>query len=276
MPIVKSLDDVISEIKSSGYDYAYIDDNDRQGTINSINFKDIELTQYYYNDGNEDIVKPTINLILAQFFIEKKGLDKSLLRKRTINVISLFSQKPYFYPGKTNKMLYLLKNNVVIGYVDGNSTDNKLNDLGSYEVYIDYVSIIDEYRGKKLCKLMVQLFLLSVNDSNNKKLSFLLINAGKEIACKCYFNAFNECGYTSFLYNYDVENNKLMDTQNELVRIKMSPSTCDSDINIQTFMGFIYRGSSGGKTKKTKKTKKLKIKKLKMKKRKTKKLKMKK
>ena len=254
MTNVKSLYDVITEIKRSGYDYAYIDDNGIQGTINAENFKDVEIAKYYYNDGNEYIVRPT-NLILAQFSMERKGLNVGLLKKITDNAKSLYLQKPYFYPGKTNKILYLLKNNVVIGYVEGNSLDSKLNELGSYEVYIDYVFIIDEYRGKKLCKLMVQLFLLSVNDSSNKKLSFLLINAGKEIACKCYFNAFNECGYTSFLYSYDVENDKLVVNQNELVREKMSPSTCDSDIDTLTFMGFLYSGSSGGKTNKTKKLK---------------------
>jgi D-alanyl-lipoteichoic acid acyltransferase DltB (MBOAT superfamily) len=117
---------------------------------------------------------------------------------------------------------------------------------------------------------MVQLFILNTNFSNKQKLSFGLMNIGKDISCKCYFDAFNECGYTSFSHIYDE------DGSDNLIKTKMTRDSCD--INYEMYMEFIPNMSSGGnyKKSKTKKTKKSKTKKSKTKKSKTKKSKTKK
>jgi hypothetical protein len=139
-----------------------------------------------------------------------------------------------------------------------------------YKVYINNVDIDSDSQSKRLCKIMVQLFLLNANVSAGENLSFYLTNAGGQISCRCYTNAFKECGYKVFGYIEEPRG------RHDTITIKkeMTVDLCktfysdpdDNDAYIQ--MGFVYSGISGGKrsgskskNKKTKKSGKIKTKK---------------
>ena len=112
---------------------------------------------------------------------------------------------------------------------------------------------------------MVQLFLLNANVSAGENLSYCLSNAGGQISCRCYTNAFKECGYKVFGYIEEPHG------RNDTISIKkeMTVDLCktiysdpDDDGDI-IHMGFLYSGVSGGKrsgskrkNRKTKKSKK--------------------
>jgi hypothetical protein len=148
------------------------------------------------------------------------------------------------------KILYLLKDRNIIGHIKGHSNLSHLTSFEdyTYDVYIDYVFIDNDFRNKKLCKIMVQLFLLNANLSANNKISFLLLNSGGEISCKCYFDAFNECGYKIFAYQYDWEKEEMATTRTQIIR--------DNCANHEMYMSFIPNNVNGGKYKKNKKSKK--------------------
>jgi hypothetical protein len=119
----------------------------------------------------------------------------------------------------------------------------------------------------------MKLFILYANISANKHLSFSLINSGREFACRCYTNAFNECGYKA---QYFFENpNELSDITADLCKKiykkttndETPPNDNDQEDNI-IYMMFEYKNKRkrvGGKrswskrkTKKTKKSRKIK------------------
>jgi len=126
---------------------------------------------------------------------------------------------------------------------------------------------------------MVQLFLLNANASAGENLSYWLTNAGGQFSCRCYTNAFKECGYKVFGY---IKEQPYGRDDTKRVKKEMTADLCKTiyrnpkilgENNI--YMGFVYSGVSGGKRKNSK-TKKSKTKKSKTKKNKTKKSKTKK
>ena len=197
-------------IRSNRYNYIYIDDNRIYGTLdNSVFINDI-----------------------------KKIKGKNTLVKR----IYFTPLKPVFRPNNNQMILYLIQDEVIAGYIQGSTDTSEIND--SYDIMIDYVSISDEHRGKKLCKLITQLFLLNVNLSYGRNLSFALLNIGKEIGCKCYYDAFTENGYLTFFY--ETNNYKIIGEPKN-----MTKNLCSVYKDQMISMIFIYRNLSGGKSKKT-------------------------
>ena len=176
------------------------------------------------------------------------------------------------------RMLYLLKDKGVIGNSDkevvGSIKSNwekpkKYNDeQDEYQVYINNVDIESDEQGKRLCKLMVQLFLLSANDSAGQNLSFHLTNAGGKISCRCYTNAFRECGYKTYVY---------IESDDDSIRKEGTIELCEElypdpdDTGEHTTMGFIYSGVGGGKRSDSKRKKTKRQKNRKQKRNKTKK-----
>jgi hypothetical protein len=101
-----------------------------------------------------------------------------------------------------NQVLYIIKQDIIIGYVKGNMITEDLHEyMDESDIYIDSVKINIQNQKKGLCKMMVKLFILCVNNSKNNYLSYILANTGGTVSCRCYINAFNECGYLSFLYD---------------------------------------------------------------------------
>jgi len=156
---------LVDILKNHKLEYMYIDDNTINGTLNSNVFKN-------------------------NF-------------KKNISIKRIYSSKIYFTPDKNNIILYLIDNTNIIGYIKASCDSSNINKQISEhsDIIIDYVSIDDKYRGKKLCKLMIKLFLLNANLSYGRNLSFCLYNIGRDISCKCYFDAFTDFNYSTFFYN---------------------------------------------------------------------------
>jgi len=147
---------------------------------------------------------------------------------------------------------------------ESQSESDTENATDEYQVYINNVDIDSDSQGKRLCKIMVQLFLLNANASAGENLSYWLTNAGGQISCRCYTNAFKECGYKVFGYIEEPHGRDEITTKKEmtvdLCKTIYSDPDDDGD-HIQ--MGFVYSGVSGGKrsgsklkNRKTKKSKK--------------------
>lgn len=243
-----SLSIITNEIKHMGYDYMYIDDNGIHGTLDSNPF--INVKKYYYIDskGKKRYMPHTRDIGIINRNLKERNVDSSLLKEDETISKEIYSYPLFFTPNENNMNLYLIQGENVIGYVTGSSDTSKITEINEItettgakiEIVISYVNIDNNYRGKKLCKLMVQLFLLNVNSTYSKKLSFFLYNVGGIAACRCYFTSFNECGYDTFYYTVDDKEQKTM-TNKELCNENMLR------------MVFLYRGIPGGKRKKNKK-----------------------
>ena len=162
----------------------------------------------------------------------------------------------------TNKTLNLLKNNRIVGHVKSNTNENDLQYFSDYkyDMYIFNVNVDEEHRNKRLCKIIVKLFVLNSNAMANTQLSYLLLNIGKDISCKCYYRAFNECGYDVFAYKYNVKEGELDSVRTPIINVNEC-SKYDPDLAEEMYMAFVYRGLYGGKNqpckmKKTRKTNK--------------------
>ena len=278
-PTIESLQRIL---QTKCYYYAYIDDNGVRGPIDMSEFKEGEPeTNYYYDEDGINL--PYDNV---KFSVENKleihrlrfNQPKILPKSTQLPTLKLYNETRLFVKGKGMRMLYLLKDKGVIGNSDkevvGSIKSNwekpkKYNDeQDEYQVYINNVDIESDEQGKRLCKLMVQLFLLSANDSAGQNLSFHLTNAGGKISCRCYTNAFKECGYKVYAYvddQYINEDGDEDDTRE--VRKEGTLEYCEElypdpdDTGEHTTMGFIYSGVGGGKRsdskrKKTKRHKK--------------------
>ena len=124
------------------------------------------------------------------------GVDTNMIN----NSKQLNFELPIYTLG--NQVLYIIKQDIIIGYVIGNIITEDLHEyMDESDIYINSVKINTQNQKKGLCKMMVKLFILCVNNSKNKYLSYILANTGGAVSCRCYINAFNECGYLSFLYD---------------------------------------------------------------------------
>ena len=265
------------------YYYVYIDDNGIRGTLDKSEYKEGTKTMYYGEENgvkgplyyNKDFAETTINSG------RKKTDDRILVNSIELPILQLnykTSEESIFFTGKGMRILYFLKDKGVIGNRDKEvvgtvvSTNNgmKIRVPDEYEVYIDNVDI-DKYSQRKgLCKLMVKLFILNANVSAGKNLSFSLINAGGEKACRCYTRAFNECGYKVFGYinEGDTKNIKKEMTVELCEDIYKNPADNHEDDD-SIYMGFVYTGVINGgkrsgskrKNRKTKKNRKIKTRK---------------
>ena len=123
-------------------------------------------------------------------------IDASRAVKSTNNMENMF--KTYKY-NEDNICVYLINKeiNKIIGYVISKKPDTK-DDI----VILD-VAIHPAYRKKGLCKIMIQYFILSVNESIKNVKSFELLNAGEEPSFRCYLSGFSECGYVSHIIEND-------------------------------------------------------------------------
>lgn len=171
-----------------------------------------------------------------------------------------------FIDDKTKKTLNLLKNNIIVGYVEGNTDDINFKMFSDYisdykyDIYISNVNVNEEHRNKNLCKIIVKIFVLHINAVADKQLSYLLLNTGKDIACKCYYKAFHECGYNVFAYKYNVDEGELNSFSTPIININECGNH-EPHLASEMLMAFIYNKQYGGKnilrnTKKTKKTNK--------------------
>lgn len=187
---------LVDILKSHNLHYMYIDDNTINGTLNPNVFKN--------------------------------NLKGKILRK------GIYSSKIFFTPNKNNIILYLIDNKDIIGYIqasfDSSNINNKISEHS--DIIIDYVSINEKYRGKKLCKLMIKLFLLNANLSMNRNLSFCLYNIGGDISCKCYFDAFAYFDYSTFFYNL----NKKFEVTEKKSRMNRNICNLSKDYLIMIFI----------------------------------------
>ena len=200
-----TLSNVITEIKDKGLEYIYIDEMGESGSI-----------EYNHDIINRSTIENTFE-------------------------VPLFDLNAY---GKMC-VVYIIKSDIIVGYVCGykNFDDSYRDKNNNPYVYISYVEIKENNRRQGLCKLMIQLFLLSVNESEKQTRSFNLENTSGSTSCKCYFDAFTECEYLTYSYNNEPE-----EDGKELMTREM----CDTR---ETAMAFVYRGLIGGKMKTNKKTK---------------------
>jgi hypothetical protein len=250
--------EVTNKIKSKGYDYMYIDDNTINGTLDSSVFQNVKKLYYITKSGEKKYVRAGINPPLLNLFLSKEGLDITALKEDDFPDKQIYSHSKVFSYNKNIINIYLIEGETVIGYITGSSNTSEIP-TSNFDIVISYVHIDPHHRGNKLCKLMTQLFLLNVNLSFETNLSFGLYNLGEEISCKCYFDAFTECGYETFYYNvYD----DLRNTEGKI----MSRNLCSSNVIIMTF---IYGDIASGKYKRIRKNNKTKNRKRKNNKRKS-------
>lgn len=224
----------IKNIQKKGYDFIFIDENGIIGTIDNITQesmneiisnstikeKDTRRNYYYIDNGKKQKLPWFVRR--REEKIKELGLLPDEIEEEIEEFdIELFS--PSVITNK-NKRLYILHNNYIISYIGAMANDIDVN--------IDFVEVNPNYRNKRLCRLMMKLFIRIVN--NSRKLTFSLKNAGGEISCRCYVNAFTEIGYKSY---YNVE-------ENEWAEINIA------NCNIEPYrMKFVYQQSSGGKRK---------------------------
>lgn len=230
--------EVTNQIKRKGYDYIYIDDNRINGTLDPSVFKDVKKLYYIKKSGQKKYVKAGINPAILNSFLSKEGLDITALKEDDFAEKQIYSHPTVFSYNKDMINIYLTEGETVIGYITGSSDTSEIP-TSNFDIVISYVNIDPRHRGNKLCKLMTQLFFLNVNLSFESNLSFGLYNIGEEISCKCYFDAFTECGYQTFYYNIDDD---LQNTEGTI----MPRNLCSNDVII---MIFLYVDTSSGKYK---------------------------
>jgi hypothetical protein len=251
--------EVTNQIKSKGYDYMYIDDNTINGTLHPSVFQDVKKLYYIKKSGEKRYVSAGINPALLNFFLSKDGLDITALKEDDFPDKQIYSHSNVFSYNKDMINIYLIEGETVIGYITGSSNTSEIP-TSNFDIVISYVHIDPHHRGNKLCKLMIQLFLLNVNLSFETNLSFGLYNIGEEISCKCYFDAFTQCGYQTFYYNVDDD---LQNTEGKI----LSRNLCSSNVIIMVFL-YVDTASGKYKIKKIKKINKTKNRKRKNNKRK--------
>lgn len=255
-----NLSNVISQIQALGFDYMYIDDDGIEGTLDPNVFRTVKRYYYLNNDGNEVYLsedKKIAEDIVKQLDLNDELDDDEIYQEENFSK-QIYSFDDVFYEGMRKTNIYLIDKKVesplVICRILGTFNTFGTNRLTgeAFDVEIEHVEVNENYRNKKLCKLMTQLYLLIVNKRHKRNLSFALynINEAKDISCKCYFDAFNECGYVANYYQLNIAFKILAKGTN------MTKNLCDEKKNDMLLMTFRYRdiGTFGGK--KNKKSKK--------------------
>lgn len=157
-------------------------------------------------------------------------------------------QPTSFIPDNNKFVFYLTHHDNIIGYISG-KYNYLIDDDDTDYVHLSYVEINKSSRGKGLCKLMIQLCTLIINNEKGTKCSFHLENAGNKISCKCYFDAFNECGYSGYYYTEDIETKKRMNKNTCITIYDKNDEDEDEDEDNDIYLVFIPKSSdsTGGK-----------------------------
>ena len=159
----------------------------------------------------------------------------TMIRNSTIKSEDKIIYRPHSFLIRENIMFYLIKDDIIIGFIE--SSINKDRRLLAFDIYIDYLKLHPDFIGQKICKIMMKMFINTINIGKSEPLSFVLENFGGIPACRCYINSFSELGYTAF---------------DAITTTNLSIDKCDEYDEI--LMGFMYGMEEqlvhGGKNKK--------------------------
>jgi len=170
-----------------------------------------------------------ITMSKAYFNHWVKGLNKSLEHNQVTvtqkcTKTTIYEPPKYKYdPMKENIILYLIDNNIIIGYVESSINHNCIS--------IEMVKLKNSFIGKGLCKLLISQF---INFTKYLGKNYYLLNAAGLSSYMCYFKAFST--------EYDVYTFQVADDKNfkgivdqTFMKKTEEPVVCDNDYWMMMF-----------------------------------------
>ena len=158
-------------------------------------------------------------------YVSKRTLDNGLNR----NIININPHILHSYEvikKKNNYWGIFLRNK---DEIIGNTLVTYEKEDNIHYLLLAFVYIDNKYRGRKLCKELVEKTILK-NEMRNKTNLIKVVIAGAMPILKCLLNVFNELNYTIKKYKTKDENIQKLQNIRTKTAIKIEQSNYESDI----------------------------------------------